>query len=78
METKLLDGKGGSFLGNDCKTFPDVGGKKGGGGGGHPEGGCGGGGGGNEGGDGGGDKLLLLSSRFGSDLSFNLLNLFLR
>ena len=54
MEIKLLDGKGGSFLGNDCKTFPDGGGKKGGGGGGHPEGGCGGGGGGNEGGDGGG------------------------
>ena len=60
MAIKLLDRKGSSFLGNDCKNFPDGGGKKrGGAGGGRPEGGCGGdGGGGNQGGDGGGDKLL--------------------
>ena len=81
MGIKLLDQKGGSFLGNDCKNFPDGGGKKGGCGGGCPEGGCGGcgSGGGNEGGDGGGDKLLSLSSSFfGSGLSFTLLSLFLR
>ena len=65
MGIKLLDGKDGSFLGNDCKNFP--------------QGGCGGGGGGNERGDDGGDRLLLLSSSsFGLGLSFNLLSLFLR
>ena len=57
MEIELLDWKGGSFLRNDSKNFPDGGGKKGDGVGGHPESGCGGGGGGNEEGDGGGDKL---------------------
>ena len=79
MGIKLLDQNGGSFLGNDCKNFPDGGGKKGGGGGGCSEGGCGcGGEGENEGGDGSGDKLLLSSSSFGSGLSFNLMSLFLR
>ena len=79
MGIKLLDRKSGSFLGNDCKHFPDCGGKKGGGGGDCFEGRCGGGGGGgNEGDDGGGDKLLLSSSSFGSDLFLNLLSLFLR
>ena len=76
MGVKLLEWKGGSFLGNGCKKFPDVGGKKGGDGGRRLESGCGG----NEGGDGGGDKLLLLSSSpcFDLGLFFNLLSLFLR
>ena len=42
MGIKLLNQKGGLFLGNDCKNFPDGGGKKGGSGGGCPEGGYGG------------------------------------